>query len=701
MKLFNLLFSFFLIATSVLAQSPTPALLPYPQSVVLRSGFFRLTNTFSIGVVSPTPDTLLLGAANRMQQRLNQRTSLYFNQEQVLAGKSSGTESLVITVAKSTLPEIKTVESYTLTVGDKAILLNAPTTLGALHGLETLLQLVQADTSGFYLPQVQIIDAPRFVWRGFMMDVARHFISIDALKRTIDAMSAVKMNVLHLHLSDDEGFRVESLIFPRLHKAGSNGQYYTQPQIHELVAYAHDRGIIIVPEFDLPGHSRSWFAGYPELASAPGPYKPGPRFDIDRSKPVNMMAMMQLINTAATPTIDPTKEQTYQFLDKLLAEMVSLFPAPYLHIGADENNGVAWKQNPTIEAFMVQNNLKDTHALQNYFIRRIYALAKKYNRTMLAWEEAFGPELPPDVGVQIWKPALAGPVVSAQTITDKGNPVIISRGFYLDYFLPAHVHYSNDAIPSATLPALWGGEAALWSELVDETTVDGRAWPRAAAIAERFWSPASFTDVDDLYRRLFVISNQLEGNGLNHRLNSDRLLRQLANGQAIDRLKAVSDVLTPVKGYKRLMVQMGKPVGATYQRSPFNQLADLLNPDSEAAYEFRQLVKSYLQQKNGDTEIRLRQQLRIWQQAPSAIRPLLTQAPALKPLVTHAIRLSSAAQALLLVLDNPTEANKASALDTIKKARTASDEVEIAIADELEAVVSGTLKARPVSYSMF
>jgi hexosaminidase len=149
--------------------------------------------------------------------------------------------------------------------------------LGALHGLETLLQLLTKNKNGeFYFPLVSIHDAPRFSWRGLMIDVSRHFSPVDVLKRNIDAMAAVKMNVLHLHLTDNEGFRVESKMFPQLHMKGSNGDYYTQAQIKDLISFAEERGIIIVPEFDMPGHTKSWFAGYPQLASGPGPYEPWP-----------------------------------------------------------------------------------------------------------------------------------------------------------------------------------------------------------------------------------------------------------------------------------------------------------------------------------------------------------------------------------------------------------------------------------------
>jgi len=167
-------------------------------------------------------------------------------------------------------------ESYELTIGESGAKLNASNPLGVLHGLQTFLQLVEPGMNGFTVPAATIKDQPRFAWRGLLIDVGRHFIPVDVLKRNLDGMAAVKMNVLHLHLSDDQGFRVETKKFPKLHEMGSDGLYYTQDEIRGLISYAYDRGIRVLPEFDTPGHSGSWFVGYPELASSPGPFKVDP-----------------------------------------------------------------------------------------------------------------------------------------------------------------------------------------------------------------------------------------------------------------------------------------------------------------------------------------------------------------------------------------------------------------------------------------
>ena len=272
-------------------------------------------------------------------------------------------------------------ESYELTVADSGAKLTAPTALGAIRGLQTFLQLVQITPTGFAAPAVTIKDQPRFPWRGLLIDVSRHFIPIDVLKRNIDGMAAVKMNVLHWHLSDDQGFRVESKKFPKLTGMGSDGMFYTQSEIRELIAYAHDRGVRVMPEFDIPGHSRSWVIGYPELASGPGPYT------LENGDPI----------------LDPTRDSTYKFLEKFIAEMSKLFPDAYFHIGGDEVDGKQWDANPKIQEFIHAHNMKNNQDLQAYFNQRLEKIVAKHHKTMVGWDEILHPDLPKTIVVQSWR----------------------------------------------------------------------------------------------------------------------------------------------------------------------------------------------------------------------------------------------------------------------------------------------------------
>jgi hexosaminidase len=216
------------------------------------------------------------------------------------------------------------------------------------------------------------------------IDVSRHFIPFEVLQRNVDAMAAVKLNVLHLHLSDDQGFRVESKKFPKLQEMGSDGLYYTQNQIRELIAYARDRGIRVIPEFDMPGHSTSWFVGYPELASTPGPYQTERKWGI------------------FDPAMDPTREETYVFLDKLIGEMAALFPERYLHIGGDEVNGKQWNANSRIQKYMRAHSMTTVQELQQYFTARVERIVSKHQKFMAGWDEVLSPAMPKDIVIQTW-----------------------------------------------------------------------------------------------------------------------------------------------------------------------------------------------------------------------------------------------------------------------------------------------------------
>ncbi|HEY8929894.1 MAG TPA: beta-N-acetylhexosaminidase [Mucilaginibacter sp.] len=684
------------------------SIMPMPKNISVADGSFPLTPRFTVAVKADVKDTILYQAVNRAFQALNRKTTLYFSQQYITPKDNSDTAALIVNVKQKVAIQIGNDESYSLVITPKQISLTANTTAGALHGLETLLQLVNHKGTGYYLPLATIYDSPRFQWRGLMVDVARHFIPLDVLKRNIDAMAAVKLNILHLHLTDDEGFRIESKLFPSLTKAGSNGDYYTQAEMKDLIRYAQARGITIVPEFDMPGHTTSWLAGHPELASAPGPYQPGPRFKMTAAdgKPLNPMDIMKLITSYPTPAFDPSKESTYRFLDKFFGEMAALFPAPYIHIGADENNGVAWKTNPSVAAFMKKNNMADTHALQAYFVKRVARLLEKHHKKTLGWEELFSTDLPKTVMVQVWSNAKYRDDALAH-----GNNVIISKGFYLDVFMPAAVHYNNALIPDSltgnTAALLKGGEAAQWAEAVDPGNIETRIWPRAAAVAERLWSPASVKDVDDMYRRLFAISKDLDEAGLQHIADYERGLRRLTDGADISPLKTVADVLSPVKGYRKLMARMTKPASASYQTAPITTLSDIIFVDSEVKRHFRTLVDQYLKTKDAATGQAIRTQLTIWKDNRIALEPLLKQMPNSADIDAHSKNLVIAASIGLAALDNLI-AGKAAPADWLKQksgelsvCKAVHGEMEIAVIREIEGLLKGQLAPEPTDYPIF
>ena len=681
-------------------------LLPIPKSISLQSGSFQLSQNFGIAIHSAVRDTILIKAVNRVYQTLKRRTGIYFKQDRIRSTDNSDTAALQVTISKAATPAIGTDESYSLNITNSKIVVNAPTTIGALHAFETIAQLLaKNDTGGYYFPSVTIRDNPRFQWRGLMIDVSRHFIPVDVLKRNIEGMAAVKMNVLHLHLTDNEGFRVESKVFPQLHIKGSNGEYYTQAQVKELVAFAEERGIIIVPEFDMPGHTKSWFAGQPQLSSTPGAYEAGPPIDIHSLKDMNLNSIMRLMATAPFPAMDPSRESTYEFIDKFIAEMVTLFPSQFFHIGADENNGVVWKQNPSIVAFMEKNKIPDTHALQAYFVKRVREIVHRHHKQMIGWEELFSKDISKDIAVQVWQNSSY-----TKKAFDNGNPVIISKGFYLDLFMPAHVHYNNPDLPAAfpdsVASQLRGGEAAQWTEAADKTNIETRIWPRAAAVAERLWSPATANDADDFYRRLFILSEELDDLGLQHVSGYDRSLRRISNN-SLTSIKTLTDVLTPVKGYKKLFAQMMKAESVTYQTAPLIQVSDIVPVDSKVQWEFRRAVQSYLANNDVTSENIIKSYLALWISNHERIRHLIAGSSQLKAVEKHSENLSNVAaigiDALKKLKDGaaPDSAWSTEKLNILKEANKPLGETELCIIREIEALVKQQLSPLPASYPMF
>jgi hexosaminidase len=376
-------------------------------------------------------------------------------------------------------PFFKIDESYELKVDGAKVTLTSFNEYGALHGLETMRQLL-IDFDG-KLPKLFIKDHPRFPWRGLLIDVARQWVSLETLKQQIDLMSKLKFNVLHLHLSDDQAFRVESKIFPNLHKNNNDKNFYNQQQMRDLVVYALERGIRTVPEFDVPGHVSAMVAAYPELATLKELSKPSENFGPHDS------------------ALNPIKEGTYTFLEKLFSEMSTLFPDEFFHVGGDEVSGKHWMNDPEIQKYMADNKIKNVVELQFIFTKKIESIVKKINRKMLAWDEVLNEDKDINAAIQIWR----GPKFAKMALARK-IPIIMSYGFYLDLQLSSETHYNAD--PSRDLALknpdlLWGGEACLWSERVNEKNVAMRIWPRAMAVAERLWSNKKVTDVRDFYDR--------------------------------------------------------------------------------------------------------------------------------------------------------------------------------------------------------
>jgi hexosaminidase len=592
-------------------------LMPAPASITFDNERLAVDESFKVAIRGHS-DARLQAAITRFVKRLEGRTVL------TLAPGLALDDQLTTLIVHcegpgKDIPAVDENESYRIDITSRQALLSAPTVVGAIRGLETVLQLLDADRRGYFLPGVKIQDQPRFPWRGLLIDVARHFEPIEVLKRNLDGMAALKMNVLHWHLSEDQGFRVESKKYPKLHQLGSDGNYYTQEQIKDVIAYARDRGIRVVPEFDIPGHSTSWLVGYPELGSAPGPYT------IERRPGI------------FEPALDPTREEVYKFLEGFLGEMAALFPDAYLHIGGDENEGKQWDRNPAIQAYMKAKGIKDNHALQAYFNTRLLKILQKHGKKMIGWDEILQPEIPKDVVIHSWR----GTAALAEAAR-KGYDGILSNGYYIDLIQPASQHYVPDPLPadSTLTPAeakhVLGGEATMWAEWVTHETIDSRIWPRTGAIAERLWSPRTVTDVNDMYRRLAVISLQLEELGLAHKKNQDMMLRRLLRSDDIGPLKTLVSIVEPVKEYRRYQQRPQTML------SPLTGVVDATTPDSEAARRFALMVDAFLADAPRFQLYRseLGQMMAAWQTSGATLEPLIDRSPSLKEVKPLAANLS-------------------------------------------------------------
>lgn len=481
-------------------------------------------------------------------------------------------------------------ESYNLTVSASSISIKAKTNIGAYRAMETLLQLIETNKKGAFIKSCSIDDKPRFQWRGLLIDVCRHWIPANIIKQNIDAMAAVKMNVLHLHLTDDQGFRIESKKFPLLHKLGNDGNYLSQEEIKDIIKYAKERGIRVIPEIDIPGHSTSWLVGYPKLASIKREYKTATRFGIFKG------------------TINPINDYTYDFLDTLLTEMSQLFPDAYFHIGGDENNGIDWDNNKKIQKFMIKNELKSNQELQAHFNRKILDILTRNKKTMIGWDEIYHEKIPNSITIQSWR--------GKESITNaakNGYTSLLSNGFYLDKVQSIKHYYENEPIPSnSNLTAeeqkmILGGEATMWTELTDQTNINSRIWPSTLAIAERLWSEQSNCNTNNLYIKTPFISNQLEEFGLNHLSFQEIKLKNMSNNSAIHLWKPFIEILEPVKGYKR-HVFMKKNTSNYNNFAPLNRIADACFVESFTARRFNELVK-----RNCDGEYcKQRDKIKFW-----------------------------------------------------------------------------------------
>jgi hexosaminidase len=632
MRSYGFFLTFFAMLTSVVvaAQQGPFNLMPVPASVQPGTGQLAINPSFAVAVTGNT-EVRLQHAVEIFMDHLRRQTGM-LPVDVGLTDVSKATLVIHTEGISKDVQELGEDESYTLEVTSAGAKLSAANTLGAIRGLQTFLQLVEVTAEGFAVPAVTIRDQPRFPWRGLMIDVSRHFIPLDVLKRNLDGMAAVKMNVFHWHLSDNQGFRIESKRFPNLQQMGSDGLYYTQEEVRDLIAYARDRGIRVVPEFDMPGHSTAWFVGYPELASKPGPYK------IERNWGV------------FDPAMDPTQERTYRFLDEFIGEMAKLFPDQYFHIGGDEVNGKQWDGNPKIQEFMHLHGIKNDQDLQAYFNKRVQEIVHKHGKIMEGWDEILRPDLPKNIVVQSWRGQ-----ASLAEAAKQGYRGLLSYGYYLDLMWPAARHYAVDPLGDSASDLnleqrsrVLGGEACMWSEFASPENIDSRIWPRTAVIAERLWSAATVQDVPSMYARLAVMRHRLDWLGLTHDSAYPLMLRRIAGSDDATAVRVLADVVEPVKDYAREELALTPATSAT----PLNRLVDAARPESNTAREFSEMVDEFVAGKaSDDSKSRMRALLTAWRDNQAKLQPFENRSFLLKEAVPISQNLSALGAAGLQAMD--------------------------------------------------
>lgn len=442
-------------------------------------------------------------------------------------------------------------EGYSLTVDENGIRVKAQTYAGALYAYQSILQLCppaiysnQAhEKTNWTLPFVQIIDTPRFEWRGFMLDVSRHFFTVAEVMKIMDEMSMYKLNRLHFHLTDDQGWRIEIKGLPKLTQVGAwrpnrvgkwhnitkpaseepktYGGFYTQDDIRALVAYAKTKNIEIMPEIDVPGHSMAFLAAYPQLSTTPNyPYQvnAGEEF-------IDWSGLNGHITARIDNNLDPSKQIVYDYLDIIFGELATLFPFEYIHMGGDETAKNNWAKSEDIKALMQKENLKSQEEVQSYFVRRVEKIMQSKGKKLMGWDEILEGGLAPEAAVMSWRGVKGGAEAAKQK-----HPVVMSPTThnYLDYYqgeataegsvyagLRMKKTYSFEPVPEGVEEKyILGNQGNLWSEqLQNIRNVEYMTWPRLMAIAEVAWSPKSSKDWNRFAKKVeghFAILDSLQ-----------------------------------------------------------------------------------------------------------------------------------------------------------------------------------------------
>jgi len=523
-------------ATNVIAADVLPpALVPLPQKFESREGSFELGPETRIRVDSAARET-----GQYLAERLRTSTGYPFKVSTTSKAQVNKGEILLTTMDATGAQA----EGYELNVAPDSVVIWASDPAGLFYGVQSLLQLLPPEvfaaqpvrTRDWQVPCLRIHDQPRFAWRGFMLDVSRHFFNKEEIKQILDVMALHKLNTFHWHLTDDQGWRIQIKKYPLLTEVGAwrknigfgldpkastaygpdgrYGGFYTRADIREIIAYARSRHITIVPEIEMPGHASAALSAYPQYSCSGGPYN------------------TDMAGGVFAGVYCAGKEETFEFLQNVLSEVIDLFPGKYIHIGGDEVPKDNWKKCPLCQARMKSEGLKTEHELQSYFVRRIEKSLNSRGRNLIGWSEIREGGLAQNAAIMDW---IGGAVEAANS----GHDVVMTptKYCYLDYYqttnqtsephaiggyLPLSQVYSFEPVPpdlaAPYQPHIIGAQANLWTEYVPNLKhAEYMAFPRLCALAEVAWSPAGLRTYDGFIQRLQIHCRRLDQLGINYR----------------------------------------------------------------------------------------------------------------------------------------------------------------------------------------
>jgi hexosaminidase len=522
MRILGLLLFVLLLQNTSQAQigSDQLSLVPWPNEVLLKKGQFVLNKNTAItfNVQALDKEATYLGLNLLSQYGV-----------QVAKGKKGSKTAIELKLNTA----FKGVDgAYSLQITKHKIVIESNTNAGIFYGMQSLIQLIPVGGSGQYsLPLVSVKDAPRYAWRGMHLDCSRHFFSTAFVKKYIEMLASYKMNVFHWHLTDDQGWRIEIKMYPKLTEVGAwrkgsmvgaykdqkfdsirYGGYYTQEEIREVVAYAEMHHVTVVPEIEMPGHALAALAAYPEYSCSKAPAEVGMRWGVE------------------TNVFCPT-EETFDFLGNILREVMALFPSKYIHIGGDEVLKDEWNKSEVCKEIMARENLKDAHELQSYFIKRIEKIVNENGRMIIGWDEILEGGLAPNAAVMSWRGIEGGKAAARQK-----HPVVMSPGThcYFDHyqgkpteeplaiggFTPLDKVYSYEPTPDSLsveeATYIMGAQANVWTEYINTSEqVEYMSMPRMTALAEVLWSKKESRNYEEFYKRMQMQIPLLESRKIN------------------------------------------------------------------------------------------------------------------------------------------------------------------------------------------